>query len=219
MGIGSDRQKDVSYFRWRGHLGILLNRLKDSHVRLHVLPAIANTELHGKREKCIFFSGFHHCVSLTLASGYRACSNQGRRDTAYQPLSLPTWLLLGRCQQPPNPSTNIRKMGVLSNRDVKVKNLLLFFVYSPPFLLTIWEWRWNIFFLFKGIYTVNKEINHWSLRKNYKFKFHYIYLICMGGGREACRCFLEYTPGKTRNHDTTISLPSIYVLLPNSILY
>lgn len=139
----------------------------------------------------------------------------------YQPLSLPTWLLLGRCQWSPNSSTNIGKIGVLlSNRDVKVKNLLLFFRLLPP--LFFWQFGSEdeiYFFLFKEINTVNKEINHWSLRKNYKFKFHYIYLMCVGGGRGACRYFQEYTPGKPRNNGTTISMPSIYVLLPNSILY
>lgn len=142
MGIGSDRKKDISYFRWRGHLGILLNRLKYSPVRLNTLPATANTELHGQTEKYIFFPGSHHCVFLTWNSGYRAWTNQERRDDIYQPLSLPTWLLLGRCQRSSNSSTNIGKMGVLlSNRDVKVGNLLLFLLLFPCpfFFLTIWE--------------------------------------------------------------------------------
>lgn len=143
MGTGSDRKKEranVRYFCWREHLGILLNILKYSHVRLNPLLAIASTELHGQSEKCIFFPGSNHCVFLTLTGGYRAWTNQGRRDAIYQPLSLPTSLLLGRCQQPPNSSTNIGKMGLLlSNRDVRWR--IYFFPSSIPplFFSTIWE--------------------------------------------------------------------------------
>lgn len=135
MGIGSDRKiecTNVSYFRWRGHLGILLNRLKYSHVRLDTLPAVANTELHSQTTKCIFFLGSYHCVFPHFD---RWLQSLDQSHVIYQPLSLPTWLLLGRCQWSPNSSTNIGKIGVLlSNRDVKVKNLLLFFFrLSPPF--------------------------------------------------------------------------------------